>query len=171
MIQSDLLGTLSKAKLAPYREEKVTLNHLDRQVLFEWSETGHKHGGFNSDSSALMKGEAWPQEWEKEQSNNNDNAISPKGPEKVNLIQDFINLWFGKCVELGHPNGRQTVPWTRCRCLWASTNLDVHSSKLTWHLKMDGWNTSFLWGWPIFRGYVSFRGVNLFLQAVLGWAF
>ena len=29
--------------------------------------------------------------------------------------------------------------------------------KLTWHLKMDGWNTSFLLGWPIFRGYVSFR--------------
>ncbi len=24
-------------------------------------------------------------------------------------------------------------------------------------LKMDGWNTSFLLGWPIFRGYVSFR--------------
>ena len=25
------------------------------------------------------------------------------------------------------------------------------------HLKMDGWNTSFLLGWPIFSGYVSFR--------------
>ena len=24
-------------------------------------------------------------------------------------------------------------------------------------LKMDGWNTSFLLGWPIFGGYVSFR--------------
>ena len=23
-------------------------------------------------------------------------------------------------------------------------------------LKMDGWNTTFLLGWPIFRGYVSF---------------
>ena len=32
---------------------------------------------------------------------------------------------------------------------------DLHS--LTWPLKMDGWNTSFLLGWPIFRGYVSFR--------------
>ena len=29
--------------------------------------------------------------------------------------------------------------------------------KLTWHLKMDGWNTSFLLGSPIFRCYVSFR--------------
>ncbi len=34
----------------------------------------------------------------------------------------------------------------------------VPSLKLTFsHLKMDGWNTSFLLGWPIFRGYVSFR--------------
>ena len=29
------------------------------------------------------------------------------------------------------------------------------------HSKMDGWNTSFLLGWPIFRGYVSFREGNL----------
>ncbi len=28
---------------------------------------------------------------------------------------------------------------------------------------MDGWNTSFLLGWPIFRGYVSFREGNLLL--------
>ena len=25
------------------------------------------------------------------------------------------------------------------------------------HLKMDGWNTSFPLGWPIFKGYISFR--------------
>ena len=25
------------------------------------------------------------------------------------------------------------------------------------HLKMEGWNTSFLLGWPIFKGHVSFR--------------
>ena len=25
------------------------------------------------------------------------------------------------------------------------------------HLKIDGWNTTFLLGWPIFRGYLSFR--------------
>ena len=26
---------------------------------------------------------------------------------------------------------------------------------------MDGWNISFLLGWPIFRGYISFRdGIN-----------
>ncbi len=31
------------------------------------------------------------------------------------------------------------------------------SLELTWHLKMDGWKTSFLLGWPIFRCYVTFR--------------
>ena len=25
------------------------------------------------------------------------------------------------------------------------------------HLRMDGWKISFLLGWPVFRGYVSFR--------------
>ena len=30
---------------------------------------------------------------------------------------------------------------------------------------MDGWNTSFLLGWPIFTGYVSFReGKSFFLS-------
>ena len=31
------------------------------------------------------------------------------------------------------------------------------------HLKMDGWNTCFLLGWPIFRGYLSCReGVYMY---------
>ena len=38
------------------------------------------------------------------------------------------------------------------------------SLKLTWHLKMDGWKTSFLLGWPIFRCYVSFREGSKNLQ-------
>ena len=25
------------------------------------------------------------------------------------------------------------------------------------HLKIDGWKTTFVLGWPIFRGYVSFK--------------
>ena len=37
----------------------------------------------------------------------------------------------------------------------------VPSLKLTWHLKMDGWNTSFLLGWPIFRCYVGIRVCTL----------
>ena len=26
------------------------------------------------------------------------------------------------------------------------------------HLKMDGWNISFLWGWPIFKGELLVSG-------------
>ena len=37
---------------------------------------------------------------------------------------------------------------------------DIPSLKLTYPLKMDGWNTTFLLGWPIFRCYVSFREGN-----------
>ena len=33
-------------------------------------------------------------------------------------------------------------------------------------LKMDGWNTSFLLGRPIFRGYVSFRECILLGQKI-----
>ena len=31
------------------------------------------------------------------------------------------------------------------------------SLKVTWHLKIDGWETNFLLGWPIFRCYVCFK--------------
>ena len=42
---------------------------------------------------------------------------------------------------------------------------NVPSLKLTYPLKMDGWKTSFLLGWPIFRCYVSFReGISLDLN-------
>ena len=34
---------------------------------------------------------------------------------------------------------------------------DIPSLKLTWPLKIDGWNTTFLLGRPIFRGHVRFR--------------
>ena len=36
------------------------------------------------------------------------------------------------------------------------------------HLKMDGWNTSFLLGWPIFRCYVSFRE-GIFFGGCFHW--
>ena len=45
--------------------------------------------------------------------------------------------------------------------VWWYLFFSLHTLKLTHPLKMDGWNTSFLLGWPIFRGYVSFReGTN-----------
>ena len=33
---------------------------------------------------------------------------------------------------------------------------------------MDGWNTSFLLGWPIFRGYVSFREIYGLSEILVG---
>ena len=43
-----------------------------------------------------------------------------------------------------------------CTVVYWFTLPETNSS----HLKMDGWNTTFLLGWPIFRGHghVSFRG-------------
>ena len=45
-----------------------------------------------------------------------------------------------------------------------NANVALHimlpSLKLTYHLKIDGWKTTFVWGRPIFSGYVLF---------VLGW--
>ena len=43
------------------------------------------------------------------------------------------------------------------------------SLKLTWHLKMDGWNTRFLLGWPIFRCYVSCRECISLRKSVVFW--
>ena len=43
----------------------------------------------------------------------------------------------------------------------------VPSLKLTYPLKMDGWNTRFLLKWPSFRGYVSFREGKVFEQTSL----
>ena len=60
-----------------------------------------------------------------------------------------------------------------------SPKIPLPSLKLTFSpLKMDGLKTSFLLGWPIFRGYVSFRGCNSglgiigsFAQPVVKWCF
>ena len=47
----------------------------------------------------------------------------------------------------------------------------IPSLKLTWPLQMDGWNTTFLLGRPIFRGYVSFREGNFLIKACLSEQF
>ena len=41
--------------------------------------------------------------------------------------------------------------------LFKKNNLLTLPETNSLHLKMDGWKTSFLLGWPIFRYYVSFR--------------
>ena len=42
--------------------------------------------------------------------------------------------------------------------IYQCSSTSIPSLKLTWHLKMDGWNTSFLLGWPIFRCYMLVSG-------------
>ena len=59
------------------------------------------------------------------------------------------------------------TPWG-LECVWA---WQIPSLKLTFPLKMDGWNTSFLLGWTIFRGYVSFRECNDQATSCLFWNF
>ncbi len=48
---------------------------------------------------------------------------------------------------------RSTCPTEQLLLTKRATLPEANSS----HLNMDGWNTSFLLGCPIFRGYVSFR--------------
>ena len=59
-------------------------------------------------------------------------------------------------------------PWVDSLTLWGKSfsapHQQIPSLKLTSHLKMDGWNTTFLWGRPIFRGYVSFREGSQFIS-------
>ena len=62
------------------------------------------------------------------------------------------------------------VPWldpTKGAGSWQIPSLKLTASL---PLKMDGWNTTFLLGWPIFRCYVSFRegkGCRLGLVVIL----
>ena len=52
---------------------------------------------------------------------------------------------------------------TRWERRWNERKLITLQETSSSHLKMDGWNTSFLFGWPIFRGLGLFQGVHLFL--------
>ena len=61
-----------------------------------------------------------------------------------------------------HRGNRLSFQWKQdCSGSRSKNDKYIHSLKLTWPLKIDGWKTSFLFGWPIFRCYVSFRkGMN-----------
>ncbi len=48
--------------------------------------------------------------------------------------------------------------WLDCDWTSVETSVELYSLKLTWPLKMDGWDTSFLLGWPIFRGELFVSG-------------
>ncbi len=59
-------------------------------------------------------------------------------------IHDFRNR-VSSCALLAHSAGY--------------TLNEIHSPKLTYPLKMDGWKTTFLMGWPIFQWLCQFQGV------------
>ena len=52
--------------------------------------------------------------------------------------------------------------WPILKSLWMRYFLP--SLKLTWHLKNDGWKTTFLLGRPIFRGKLLVSGSVLHIQ-------
>ena len=65
-------------------------------------------------------------------------------------------LWFFSEAKKRYTTGFRVRLVFACFFFGCQVN-SIPSLKLTWHLKMDGWNTSFLLGWPIFRCYLSFR--------------
>ncbi len=80
---------------------------------------------------------------------------------RINILETGIHhdLVYSGTVPSFWWNRIGAVPQDKA-CCWCCCPPDyLPSLKLTasLHLKMDGWNTSFLLGWPIFRGYVSFR--------------
>ena len=119
----------------------------------------------------------WKKRWKKPCGNHP--SSRPFTPPQENLHDIFFVLpnpfWFFKKTSEKRwklPSNqilRRLLPLSRCptqRLMKGSW--DVRPSiredpglTLQWtnsmHLKMDGWNISFLLGWPIFRCYVSFR--------------
>ena len=69
----------------------------------------------------------------------------------VNRISIFYNLIFNTHLKfhntISNPSQKHLPP----------SQATLPETNMTSHLKMDVWNTSFLWGWPIFRFHVSFR--------------
>ena len=75
-------------------------------------------------------------------------------------------VFFQKSLRLEYPTKVSSSPMppvvVACDCFNSSVGrcleiLNIPSWELTYPLKMDGWNTTFLLGNPIFRCYVSFR--------------
>ena len=75
---------------------------------------------------------------------------------QIRIIGKFLVIWNIEWFyyDRGQPNSMikfKLFAWLIDQFNW------LHSLKLTWHLNMDGWKTSFLLGMPIFMCYVSFR--------------
>ena len=64
-------------------------------------------------------------------------------------------------VSAGHGSGYGRLgedwTWFICSITLPETNIAPKNGWLEYYFPI-GWNTTFLLGWPIFKGYVSFRG-------------
>ena len=93
------------------------------------------------------------------------NLLPRNGLDKSLWSSCFFILFFS-----GHPGGKarfaiKTAPGM-FECFvegleikfehWSGIGITLPETNSS-HLRMDGWNTSFLWEWRIFRGYVSFK--------------
>ena len=104
----------------------------------------------------------------------------------VNIVSTIRSMfvWILRSNKSIKNKSQNTDFWPPCWTTWSKSMLfqqkvsqwsfkvtlvltsNLPSLKLTWHLKMDGWNTSFLLGWPIFRGYVSLQECA---SSLVGW--
>ena len=86
------------------------------------------------------------------------------------LVSQVTSKWIKRCCFLQRQGRLGKTPrlgkrgqLSEARRSFHSFNANVAlhimlpSLKLTYHLKIDGWKTTFVWGRPIFRGYVCFR--------------
>ena len=86
------------------------------------------------------------------------------------LVSQVSSQWIKRCYFLQRQGRLGKTPrlgtrgqLSEARRSFHSLNANVAlhimlpSLKLTYHLKIDGWKTTFVWGRPIFRGYASFR--------------
>ena len=89
-------------------------------------------------------------------------------PEPLSLASQVISQWIKRCYSLQRQGRLGKTPrlgprgqFSEARSFHSfNENVALHimlpSLQLTYHLKIDGWKTTFVWGRPIFRGYVLF---------------
>ncbi len=75
---------------------------------------------------------------------------------------DWISSSLSRAVNLTGIQAFLLQPFNHQRCIWLKLLVPISNLPETNIApEMDGWNTSFRLGWPIFRGYVSLREGNL----------
>ena len=70
------------------------------------------------------------------------------------LSVDMIHAKIVSCSQgkVKHRGNRLSFQWKQdCNGSRSKNDKHIHSLNLTWPLKIDGWKTSFLLGWPFFR--------------------